>query len=75
MLVSIQDTSLSTKILLGLWSMALKSMCSLFAAFTMFVGITFPFFSGLLSFFGGFAFAPTTYFVSTGLLADCNSIY
>ena len=34
------------------------------AAFTMFVGITFPFFGGLLGFFGGFAFAPTTYFVS-----------
>jgi hypothetical protein len=33
------------------------------AGFTMFVAITFPFFSALLSFFGGFAFAPTTYFV------------
>ncbi|PON95291.1 Amino acid transporter, transmembrane domain containing protein [Trema orientale] len=31
--------------------------------FTMFVGMTFPFFSGLLGFFGGFAFAPTTYFL------------
>jgi hypothetical protein len=30
----------------------------------MFVGITFPFFGGLLGFFGGIAFAPTTYFVS-----------
>jgi hypothetical protein len=30
----------------------------------MFLGITFPFFGGLLSFFGGLAFAPTTYFVS-----------
>ena len=30
----------------------------------MFVGITFPFFGALLGFFGGFAFAPTTYFVS-----------
>lgn len=29
----------------------------------MFVGICFPFFGGLLGFFGGFAFAPTTYFV------------
>ncbi|KAK2969801.1 hypothetical protein RJ640_028081 [Escallonia rubra] len=36
---------------------------NLYVAFTMFVGITFPFFSGLLGFFGGFAFAPTTYFV------------
>ncbi|TVU43562.1 hypothetical protein EJB05_10041 [Eragrostis curvula] len=36
---------------------------SLYVAFTMFVGITFPFFGGLLGFFGGFAFAPTTYFL------------
>jgi amino acid permease len=36
---------------------------NVYVAFTMFVGITFPFFSGLLSFFGGFAFAPTTYFL------------
>lgn len=36
----------------------------LLAGLTMFVAITFPFFGGLLSFFGGFAFAPTTYFVS-----------
>ncbi|KAK3410302.1 hypothetical protein EUGRSUZ_J02303 [Eucalyptus grandis] len=34
-----------------------------YVAFTMFVGITFPFFGGLLGFFGGFAFAPTTYFL------------
>lgn len=34
------------------------------AAFTMFIAITFPFFGGLLGFFGGLAFAPTTYFVS-----------
>ncbi|KAF5739559.1 lysine histidine transporter 1 [Tripterygium wilfordii] len=34
-----------------------------YVAATMFVGITFPFFGGLLSFFGGFAFAPTTYFL------------
>lgn len=40
-----------------------KFYLSLVAAFTMFVGMTFPFFGGLLSFFGGFAFAPTTYFV------------
>lgn len=33
------------------------------SAFTMFVAITFPFFGGLLGFFGGLAFAPTTYFV------------
>ncbi|KAH7664184.1 Amino acid/polyamine transporter 2 protein [Dioscorea alata] len=36
---------------------------SLYVAFTMFMGITFPFFSELLGFFGGFAFAPTTYFL------------
>jgi amino acid permease len=36
---------------------------SAYVAFTMFVGITFPFFGGLLGFFGGFAFAPTTYFL------------
>jgi hypothetical protein len=35
------------------------------AGFTMFVAITIPFFGALLSFFGGFAFAPTTYFVSS----------
>ncbi|OAY25588.1 lysine histidine transporter 1 [Manihot esculenta] len=36
---------------------------NLYVVFTMFVAITFPFFGGLLSFFGGFAFAPTTYFL------------
>ncbi|XP_075494305.1 lysine histidine transporter 1-like [Primulina tabacum] len=36
---------------------------NIYVALTMFVGITFPFFGGLLSFFGGFAFAPTTYFI------------
>ncbi|XP_030441985.2 lysine histidine transporter 1-like [Syzygium oleosum] len=36
---------------------------NLYVAFTMFVAITFPFFGGLLGFFGGFAFAPTTYFL------------
>ncbi|XP_050373562.1 lysine histidine transporter 1-like [Argentina anserina] len=35
----------------------------LIVAFTMLIGIVFPFFGGLLSFFGGFAFAPTTYFI------------
>ncbi|KAJ4961051.1 hypothetical protein NE237_020961 [Protea cynaroides] len=34
-----------------------------YVAFTMFTGMTFPFFGGLLGFFGGFAFAPTTYFL------------
>ena len=29
----------------------------------MFVGITLPFFDGLLGFLGGFGFAPNTYFV------------
>ncbi|KAK9027792.1 hypothetical protein V6N11_067615 [Hibiscus sabdariffa] len=34
-----------------------------YVAFTMIIAICFPFFGGLLSFFGGFAFAPTTYFL------------
>ncbi|KAH6835090.1 lysine histidine transporter 1 [Perilla frutescens var. hirtella] len=34
-----------------------------YVAFTMFIAMTFPFFGGLLGFFGGFAFAPTTYFL------------
>ncbi|KAM3400239.1 hypothetical protein ACQJBY_005239 [Aegilops geniculata] len=36
---------------------------SAYVALTMLVGMTFPFFDGLLGFFGGFAFAPTTYFL------------
>ncbi|XP_037474972.1 lysine histidine transporter 2-like [Triticum dicoccoides] len=44
------------------WKLRLVSR-SLFVAFTMFVGITFPFFGGLIGFFGGLAFAPTTYFL------------
>ncbi|KAM7512562.1 hypothetical protein LguiB_011437 [Lonicera macranthoides] len=36
---------------------------NVYVAFTMFVAIVFPFFGGLLGFFGGFAFAPTTYFL------------
>ncbi|XWS40627.1 hypothetical protein CRYUN_Cryun17cG0011900 [Craigia yunnanensis] len=36
---------------------------NLYVAATMFVGITFPFFGSLLGFFGGFAFAPTIYFL------------
>jgi hypothetical protein len=43
-----------------------------FSAFTMFIAITFPFFDGLLGFFGGFAFAPTTYFVSHTQLQISN---
>ncbi|KAL1556762.1 Lysine histidine transporter 1 [Salvia divinorum] len=35
----------------------------LFVGITMFIGMTFPFFGGLLGFFGGFALAPTTYFL------------
>lgn len=38
------------------------------AAFTMFVGIAVPFFGGLLGFFGGLAFAPTTYFVTKTII-------
>ncbi|KAI0492784.1 hypothetical protein KFK09_027060 [Dendrobium nobile] len=36
---------------------------SLYVAFTMIVAICIPFFGGLLGFFGGFVFAPTTYFL------------
>ncbi|KAM0940604.1 putative amino acid transporter, transmembrane domain-containing protein [Dioscorea sansibarensis] len=36
---------------------------SLFVALTMFIAICIPFFGGLLGFFGGFALAPTTYFL------------
>uniref|UniRef100_A0A0C9RK30 TSA: Wollemia nobilis Ref_Wollemi_Transcript_13986_2067 transcribed RNA sequence n=1 Tax=Wollemia nobilis TaxID=56998 RepID=A0A0C9RK30_9CONI len=36
---------------------------STYVALTCFVGISFPFFGSLLGFFGGFAFAPTTYFL------------
>ncbi|KAL7093885.1 hypothetical protein ACP275_11G067100 [Erythranthe tilingii] len=36
---------------------------TLYVAFTMFVGMTFPFFGGLVGFFGGFALAPTTYYL------------
>ncbi|KAH6758569.1 lysine histidine transporter 1 [Perilla frutescens var. frutescens] len=32
-------------------------------AFTTFIAVTFPFFNALLGFFGGFGFAPTTYFL------------
>ncbi|XP_043719400.1 lysine histidine transporter 2-like [Telopea speciosissima] len=34
-----------------------------YVALTMFIGMTFPFFGSLLGFFGGFAFAPTTYYL------------
>ncbi|KAL0327031.1 UNVERIFIED_CONTAM: Lysine histidine transporter-like 6 [Sesamum angustifolium] len=37
---------------------------SAYVAFTLFIGVTFPFFGDLLGFFGGFGFAPTSYFVS-----------
>ncbi|PWA84437.1 amino acid transporter, transmembrane domain-containing protein [Artemisia annua] len=36
---------------------------NIYVATTMFIGICFPFFGGLLSFFEGFAFAQTTYFI------------
>uniref|UniRef100_A0A803QL86 Amino acid transporter transmembrane domain-containing protein n=1 Tax=Cannabis sativa TaxID=3483 RepID=A0A803QL86_CANSA len=46
---------------------------NLYVALTMFIGMTFPFFGGLLGFFGGFAFAPTTYFkTDQELLKDVN---
>ncbi|PQM40130.1 lysine histidine transporter 1 [Prunus yedoensis var. nudiflora] len=46
-----------------IYAMPVFDMIETVFAFTMFVGITFPFFGGLLGFFGGFAFAPTTYFL------------
>ncbi|XP_054808389.1 lysine histidine transporter-like 6 [Prosopis cineraria] len=36
---------------------------SSYVAFTLFIGLTFPFFGDLLGFFGGFGFAPTAYFL------------
>ncbi|KAJ4772374.1 Histidine amino acid transporter [Rhynchospora pubera] len=36
---------------------------SLYVLITMFIAMTFPFFGGLLGFFGGLVFAPTTYFL------------
>ncbi|KAK4836606.1 hypothetical protein QYF36_025314 [Acer negundo] len=40
---------------------------TVYVGFTMFIAITFPFFGDLLAFFGGFALAPITYFVSNNL--------
>ncbi|KAF3431098.1 hypothetical protein FNV43_RR25828 [Rhamnella rubrinervis] len=36
---------------------------NVYVAFTMIIGMAVPFFGGLLGFFGGFAFAPTTYYL------------
>ncbi|KAJ3708800.1 hypothetical protein LUZ61_012505 [Rhynchospora tenuis] len=36
---------------------------TIYVVATMFVAMTFPFFGGLVGFFGGFFFAPTTYFI------------
>ncbi|KAJ1267085.1 hypothetical protein BS78_07G029000 [Paspalum vaginatum] len=36
---------------------------TVYVAFTMFIAVTFPYFNELLSFFGGFALAPTSYFL------------
>ncbi|KAJ4961009.1 hypothetical protein NE237_020919 [Protea cynaroides] len=36
---------------------------SIYVALTLFAGVTFPFFGDLLGFFGGFGFAPTSYFL------------
>ncbi|CAN0876440.1 Lysine histidine transporter-like 6 [Linum grandiflorum] len=36
---------------------------SAYVAFTLVIGVTFPFFGDLLGFFGGFGFAPTSYFL------------
>lgn len=39
-------------------------MNNVVAALTMFIAIAIPFFGGLLGFFGGFALAPTSYYVT-----------
>jgi len=44
-------------------------------AFTLFVGVTFPFFGDLLGFFGGFGFAPTSYFVRLSYHLISSSLY
>ncbi|GFP88349.1 lysine histidine transporter 2 [Phtheirospermum japonicum] len=36
---------------------------TVYVGITMFMGMTFPFFGGLLGFFGGFALAPTSYYL------------
>ncbi|KAL2905012.1 Lysine histidine transporter-like 6 [Bienertia sinuspersici] len=36
---------------------------TIYVAFTLFIGVTFPFFGDLLGFFGGFGFAPTSFFL------------
>lgn len=36
----------------------------------MFIAIALPFFGGLLGFFGGFALAPTSYYVSENRMAS-----
>ncbi|XP_057848868.2 lysine histidine transporter 2 [Cryptomeria japonica] len=45
----------------GFWLRLLSR--SSYVAFTCFIAVTFPFFGDLLGFFGGLAFAPTTYFL------------
>ncbi|KAB2614063.1 lysine histidine transporter 1-like [Pyrus ussuriensis x Pyrus communis] len=36
---------------------------NIYVAFTMVVGMTFPFFSGIMGFLGGFAYSPTSYYL------------
>lgn len=36
---------------------------TIYVAITLFIGVTFPFFGDLLGFFGGFGFAPTSFFL------------
>ncbi|CAF1709129.1 unnamed protein product [Brassica oleracea var. botrytis] len=36
---------------------------TIYVAFTLFIGVSFPFFGDLLGFFGGFGFAPTSFFL------------
>ncbi|WCJ36223.1 Transmembrane amino acid transporter family protein [Euphorbia peplus] len=44
------------------WKLRLVTR-STYVGLTMFIAMTFPFFGGLLGFFGGFAFAPASYFL------------
>ena len=62
-LVSKKTYLLTYYIVLFIIYLLLHASCVVRAVFTTLVGIAVPFFGGLLGFFGGFAFAPTTYYV------------
>uniref|UniRef100_M1A7B1 Amino acid transporter n=1 Tax=Solanum tuberosum TaxID=4113 RepID=M1A7B1_SOLTU len=60
---SYQNLTLSKGLKFAPSTMLRATVRTVYVALTLFLGMTFPFFGGLLSFFGGFAFAPTTYFI------------